>query len=176
MTRAASTRSSPSRTVGASTRIFADQLGGHFRSGPAWRPARSGPIDATKSRFVGEHDAQAATPPGGGAAGFVHSVRKAVFLKASWPPPASAPRPRYRRGSSPTEPAKRSLPADRPSPITPQAAVRVEKSQLPHRIRSAESPLHEQDSHSARSQPIIRDAVIGLPEIILGLSQGRQWP
>ena len=62
---------------------FADQLGGHFRSGPDWRPARSGPIDATKSRFVGEHDAQTATPPGGGAAGFVHSMRKAVFLKAS---------------------------------------------------------------------------------------------
>ena len=63
--------------------VFADQLGGHFRSGPDRHPARSGPIDATKSRFVGEHDAQTATPPGGGAAGFVHSMRKAVFLKAS---------------------------------------------------------------------------------------------
>jgi len=86
------------------------------------------------------------------------------FLRSflSWGPSSapihtqSPPPPRYRRGNSPTEPAKRSLPADRPSPTTPQAADPRRKIPAAPSARPAESSHHEQDSHSTRSQPIIR--------------------
>ena len=45
---------------------------------------------------------------------------------------------------------------DRPSPTTPQAADPRRKIPAAPSPRSAESRHHEQDSHSARSQPIIR--------------------
>jgi hypothetical protein len=41
------------------------------------------PSDPPKARFVGEHDAQAATLSGSNPPGLLHSIWKAVFLKAS---------------------------------------------------------------------------------------------
>jgi hypothetical protein len=35
-------------------------------------------------RFIGEHDPQATTAPGGSLPGFPHSIWKAAFLKAFW--------------------------------------------------------------------------------------------
>jgi hypothetical protein len=57
-------------------------LGRHFWPRSDRRPTRPWPIDAAEARFIGEHDAQTATTPGGGPPGFPHSIRKVGFLKA----------------------------------------------------------------------------------------------
>jgi hypothetical protein len=44
--------------------------------------ARSRAVHPAEARFVGEHDAQAATTLGGSPPGFPHSIGKIVFLKA----------------------------------------------------------------------------------------------
>ena len=62
--------------------VFADELGGHFGPRADRRPARPQPVHAAKARFIGEHDAQVPSAPGGSPAGFLHSIRKAVFLNA----------------------------------------------------------------------------------------------
>jgi hypothetical protein len=63
--------------------VFANELAGDLRPRPIGSPARSRAVHAAKARFVGEHDAQAATPSGSNPPGLLHSIWKAVFLKAS---------------------------------------------------------------------------------------------
>jgi len=63
--------------------VFANELGGDLRPGASGSPARSRAVHPAKARFVGEHDAQAATTSGGKPPGSPHSIWKAVFLKAS---------------------------------------------------------------------------------------------
>ena len=46
--------------------------------GPAW----PWPIDPAEPRFIGEHDPQTTTAPGGCLPGLPHSMWKAAFLKA----------------------------------------------------------------------------------------------
>ena len=60
---------------------FANELAGDLRPRSIGSPARSRAVHAAKARFVGEHDAQAATASGRNPPGFPDSVWKAVFLK-----------------------------------------------------------------------------------------------
>src|SRR5258705_12600153 len=63
--------------------VFANELTGDLRPRPIGSPARSRAVHPAKARFVGEHDAQAATTSGGSPPGLPHSIWKAAFLKAS---------------------------------------------------------------------------------------------
>ena len=63
--------------------VFADELGGDLRPRPNGSPARSRAVHPPKARFVGKHDTQAAATSGGNPPGPLHSIWKAVFLKAS---------------------------------------------------------------------------------------------
>src|SRR3984893_8919735 len=65
--------------------IFADELRGDRGPRADWCPARADAAHAAETRLISEHDAQASTAPGSGPPGFSHSIRKAVFLKASAP-------------------------------------------------------------------------------------------
>ena len=60
--------------------VFANELGGDLGPGAGWSPARPRAIDPAEPRFIGEHDPQATTAPGGSPSGFPHSIWKAVFL------------------------------------------------------------------------------------------------
>src|SRR5215467_2571780 len=62
--------------------VFANELAGDLRPRSIGSPARSRAVHAAKARFVGEHDAQAATASGRDPPGLPHSIWKAVFLKA----------------------------------------------------------------------------------------------
>ena len=62
--------------------VFANELAGDLRPRSIGSPARSRAVHAAKARFVGEHDAQAATASGRNPPGLPDSVWKAVFLKA----------------------------------------------------------------------------------------------
>ena len=62
--------------------IFTDELGGDLWPYPNGCPARSWTVHAAEARFVGEHDAQAATTSGGSQPGFSDSIGKPFFLKA----------------------------------------------------------------------------------------------
>ena len=64
--------------------VFADELGSDRRPRSDRRPARPRPVDPAEAGFIGEHDAQATTAPGGRPLGFPHSIWKAAFLKAFW--------------------------------------------------------------------------------------------
>jgi hypothetical protein len=59
--------------------VFTNELGGNLRPDADWSPARSRAVHPAETRFVGEHDAQAATPPGGSPPGFSHSIWKLFF-------------------------------------------------------------------------------------------------
>src|SRR5580658_2280749 len=62
--------------------VFANELAGDLRPRPIGSPAQSRAVHAAKARFVGEHDAQAATPSGSNPPGLLHSIWKAVFFKS----------------------------------------------------------------------------------------------
>jgi hypothetical protein len=62
--------------------IFTNELGGDLRSRSVGRPARSRAVHPPKARFIGEHDAQAATTSGGSPPGLPHGIWKAFFLNA----------------------------------------------------------------------------------------------
>ena len=62
--------------------VFANELGGDLGPGAGRSPARAGPIDAAEPRFVGEHDPQVTSTPGGSPPGFPHGIGKAAFLKS----------------------------------------------------------------------------------------------
>src|SRR5271168_5117394 len=62
--------------------VFADELGGDLGPDFAGSPTWPRSVDAAEACFIGEHDAQATTAPGGSPPGFPHSIWKAVFLKA----------------------------------------------------------------------------------------------
>ena len=62
--------------------VFANELGGDLGPDADRGPAWPWPVDPTETRFIGEHDPQATTSPGGRPLGFPHSGWKAIFLKA----------------------------------------------------------------------------------------------
>ncbi len=45
--------------------VFANELGGDLGPGAGWSPARPRAVDPAETRFIGEHDPQATTAPGG---------------------------------------------------------------------------------------------------------------
>ena len=59
--------------------VFTNQLGGNLRPDADGSPARSRAVHPTETSFVGEHDAQAATPSGGRPPGSPHSIWKRFF-------------------------------------------------------------------------------------------------
>ena len=59
--------------------VFTNELRGDLRPDADGSPARSWAVHPAEPRFVGEHDAQAATTPGGSPPGFPHSIGKIVF-------------------------------------------------------------------------------------------------
>ena len=61
--------------------VFTNELGGDLRPDADGSPARSRAVHPAEARFIGEHDLQATTPPGGSPPGFPHSIWKIVFLK-----------------------------------------------------------------------------------------------
>ena len=63
--------------------VLAYELGGHLGPRSDRRPARPWPVHAAEARFIGEYDAQTTSASPGRLPGFPHSIRKAVFLKAS---------------------------------------------------------------------------------------------
>ena len=63
--------------------VFANELAGDLWPCPIGSPARSRAVHSAKACFIGEHDAQAAATSGGSPPGLLHSIWKAVFLKAS---------------------------------------------------------------------------------------------
>ena len=64
--------------------VFTNELGGDLWPYANGCPARSWAVHSAEARFVGEHDAQAATTPGGNQPGFPDSIGKPFFLKAFW--------------------------------------------------------------------------------------------
>src|SRR5882724_6072041 len=56
--------------------IFTNELAGDLWPDTNGCPARSRAVHPAEARFVGEHDAQAATTPGGSQPGFPDSIRK----------------------------------------------------------------------------------------------------
>ena len=60
--------------------VFADELGGHFGPRADRRPARPQPVHAAKARFIGEHDAQVSSAPGGSPAGFPSTASGKPFF------------------------------------------------------------------------------------------------
>ena len=62
--------------------VFTDELGGDLWPYANGCPARSRAVHPAEARFVGEHDAQAATTSGGSQPGFSDSIGKPFFLKA----------------------------------------------------------------------------------------------
>src|SRR5262249_22274857 len=61
--------------------VFANELGGDTGPCADRRPARANAIHAPEARFISEHDAQPPPAPGRSPPSFLHSIRKAVFLK-----------------------------------------------------------------------------------------------
>ena len=59
--------------------VFADELGGHFGPRADRRPARPQPVHAAKARFIGEHDAQVSSAPGGESGGLSTASGKPFF-------------------------------------------------------------------------------------------------
>ena len=64
--------------------IFTNELGGNLWPDAGGCPARPRAVHPAEARFIGEHDLQATTPPGGSPPGFPHSIWKIVFLIAFW--------------------------------------------------------------------------------------------
>ena len=62
--------------------VFTNELAGDLRPDADGCPARSRAVHPTKPRFIGEHDAQATSTPGGSPPSFPHSIGEIVFLKA----------------------------------------------------------------------------------------------
>src|SRR5664279_631451 len=63
--------------------VFANELGGDFGPDADRSPARPWPVYPAETRFIGEHDPQLTTSPGGSPLGFPNGIGKAIFLKAS---------------------------------------------------------------------------------------------
>src|SRR5258708_40052643 len=61
--------------------VFTNELGGDLRPDADGSPARSRAVHPAEARFIGKHDSQPTTTPGGSPPGFPHSIWKIVFLK-----------------------------------------------------------------------------------------------
>ena len=59
--------------------VFANELGGDLGPGAGWSPARPRVIDPAEPRFIGEHDPQATTAPGGSRLAFLTAFGKPFF-------------------------------------------------------------------------------------------------
>ena len=59
--------------------VFTNELGGNLWPDAGGCPARPRAVHPAEARFVGEHDAQAATTPGGNPPGVPHGIGKPFF-------------------------------------------------------------------------------------------------